>query len=73
MPKTARRGTANVLKMPASEQQPPIPDGTLIGEGDIARRAFELYCDRGCQDGRDVDDWLAAERELLEAASYSAA
>lgn len=30
----------------------------------IARRAFELYCDRGGQDGYDVEDWLQAEREL---------
>jgi hypothetical protein len=33
--------------------------------GDIARRAFELYCDRDCQHGHDLDDWLLAEHELL--------
>jgi hypothetical protein len=32
---------------------------------DIARRAFELYCDRGREHGRDLDDWLQAEHELL--------
>lgn len=31
---------------------------------DIARRAYERYCERGCEDGHDVEDWLAAEREL---------
>ena len=30
----------------------------------IARRAYELFEARGRQDGYDVDDWLAAEREL---------
>jgi hypothetical protein len=30
----------------------------------IANRAFELYCERGREDGHDVDDWLQAEREL---------
>jgi hypothetical protein len=30
----------------------------------IARRAFEFYCARGGGHGRDVDDWLEAEREL---------
>lgn len=30
----------------------------------IANRAYELYQDRGREDGRDVEDWLAAEREL---------
>jgi hypothetical protein len=31
----------------------------------IAKRAFELYRTRGCQDGYDLDDWLEAEREIL--------
>jgi len=30
----------------------------------IALRAYELYLARGCADGGDFDDWLAAEREL---------
>ena len=33
---------------------------------DVARRAFELYCDRGRQDGHDLDDWLQAERALQD-------
>jgi hypothetical protein len=33
---------------------------------EIARRAYELYLERGCRDGQDLDDWLIAERELLE-------
>ena len=32
---------------------------------EIARRAHLRYCDRGCVSGADVDDWLAAEREVL--------
>jgi hypothetical protein len=35
-----------------------------VAHADIARRAFELYCDRGCQHGHDLDDWLQAERAL---------
>jgi hypothetical protein len=31
----------------------------------IAKRAHELYMDRGCRDGRALDDWLEAEREVL--------
>lgn len=30
----------------------------------IARRARELYEARGGAHGRDLDDWLAAEREI---------
>jgi len=33
--------------------------------GEIERRAYELFVARGRQDGRDVDDWLTAEREFL--------
>jgi hypothetical protein len=40
---------------------------TLTPDTDIARRAFELYCARGCENGHDVQDWLQAERELREA------
>ena len=35
-----------------------------VTEYDIARRAYELYLARDCEDGHDVDDWLQAEREL---------
>jgi len=31
----------------------------------IAWRAYQLYLARGCADGGDFDDWLAAERELI--------
>jgi len=34
----------------------------------IARRAYELFLDRGGEHGHDVDDWLQAEHELIEAA-----
>lgn len=30
----------------------------------IAQRAHEIYMARGGQHGRDLDDWLQAEREL---------
>jgi hypothetical protein len=37
----------------------------LPAHDEIARRAFEIFCARGYQDGRDVEDWLTAEQELL--------
>lgn len=30
----------------------------------IARRAYELYDQRGRQEGRDVEDWMNAEKQL---------
>jgi hypothetical protein len=31
---------------------------------EIRRRAYEIYRERGEQPGRELDDWLQAEREL---------
>ena len=30
----------------------------------IAHRAYELYTQRGCEPGKDVEDWIRAEQEL---------
>lgn len=37
----------------------------------IAQRAYELYEQRGRQEGRAMEDWLIAERQLVGAASKS--
>ena len=42
------------------------PLANSISDEDIAKRAFELYEARGCQNGHDVEDWLQAEQELEE-------
>jgi hypothetical protein len=34
---------------------------------EIARCAYELYLSRGAEDGRDLQDWLDAERQLTKA------
>jgi DUF2934 family protein len=52
---------AIVIKQKADRRQ---STRFAITDRDIARRAFELYCARGCRHGHDLDDWLAAEREL---------
>ncbi len=33
---------------------------------EIARRAHELYLKRGGEHGKDVEDWVRAERELRD-------
>jgi hypothetical protein len=42
-----------------------MPENLFVDPSAIERRAYELYCARGCADGHDLDDWLAAEKELL--------
>ena len=62
---------AKSRKRPDTSQEP-TPVGTSghdAGENAnyadrVALRAYELYLARGKSDGRDFDDWLAAEREL---------
>jgi len=73
MPRSARRKTDNVLTMPSVECPTAAAIGSGVTENDIARRAFELYYDRGREDGHDGPDWLNAERELRDVSSSSAA
>jgi hypothetical protein len=40
-------------------QAPRIPD-----HHEIAKRAFEIYLSRGGWPGKDLEDWLQAERQL---------
>jgi hypothetical protein len=57
--------TSNVVTMPADESSTPaLRKPTHLTDSEIARRAFEMFCERGCRHGHDLDDWLQAEREL---------
>jgi hypothetical protein len=38
--------------------------GNAARDEDIRRRAYEIYLARGEQPGRELNDWLQAEREL---------
>ena len=35
-----------------------------LSKQDIAHRAHELYVRRGSEPGKDVEDWVRAEKEL---------
>ena len=37
----------------------------------VAKRAYELYLQRGSVSGHELDDWLAAEAELSSAAAHA--
>jgi Protein of unknown function (DUF2934) len=51
----------NSKQVPEKDLQP-----SEISQELIARRAYLLYLARGAEDGHDIDDWLQAERELVE-------
>jgi hypothetical protein len=35
-----------------------------LSKEDIAHRAYQLYITRGCEPGKDIEDWVRAEKEL---------
>jgi cytochrome c556 len=43
----------------------------LITPEQIEKRAYELYVERGSQDGHDLENWLDAERQLTESSEKS--
>jgi hypothetical protein len=43
---------------------PPAPTGTVMTDADVARRAYLIYLEEGCPQGRHLDHWLRAETEL---------
>jgi hypothetical protein len=45
----------------ASEE---VSTGNSASNEEVRRRAYEIYLERGEQTGRELDDWLQAEREL---------
>ena len=47
----------------ASPQAIELPDGMRER---IARKAYELWQDRGYRDGQDLEDWLDAEAIVME-------
>jgi len=50
----------------APERKAPLPLTPFRPTYDvIAKRAYEIYVDEGRPDGRDVEFWLKAERELI--------
>lgn len=49
------------LKKPRARQLSPCEDLHIL----IAKRAYDLYGERGYRHGSALDDWLEAEREIL--------
>ena len=50
----------------SSLESPPQTAAGAPTREDIEVRAYEIYVERGRAHGQDVDDWLQAERELVE-------
>ena len=60
--------TATSHAGPGSEKTGPAEQAARraeVHQGRVAQRAYELYEQRGRQEGRDLEDWLNAESQLL--------
>jgi len=57
--KTTSKGTKH-----ESGGKPPLLDDRQLHEL-IASRAYELFENRGFEDGHDCEDWLEAEKQVL--------
>jgi DUF2934 family protein len=55
--------TAVLESIPQAKELPRAPE---LNREELERRAYFHYLDRGCVDGRALEDWLAAESELRE-------
>jgi hypothetical protein len=59
-----KRITASEKKTTAPKRARTTQTTQVVPSTDIACRAYELFMERGGAHGHDVEDWLAAEREL---------
>lgn len=61
-PARQKKPAATARRMPSRAKRSDTPSSTPTAD-DVAVRAYYLYLERG-HGGRELDDWLRAEREL---------
>lgn len=75
MPRTSKpTNGGNGATGPAKPKRMPIrkPNGDVVPDDLVARRAYEIYETRGGQHGADFDDWLEAERQIKQETGFGA-
>ena len=58
----------SIMSKPTEKSSPGSEPQTAEGHPtreEIELRAHQIYVERGCAHGLDVEDWLQAERELV--------
>ena len=65
MSRSAKPRSLKAVPTSAATEAPRVPTTE-----EIAIRAYEIFQNRGGGHGADVDDWLQAERELIESRKY---
>lgn len=62
--KPKRNGITEIQATAIQAETGEVSIGNSTRDEEIRRRAYEIYLERGEQPGRELDDWLQAEREL---------
>jgi hypothetical protein len=62
--KLNRNGSTVPKRTSTQSETGEVSAGNSVPDQTIRLRAYEIYLERGQQPGRDLDDWLQAEREL---------
>jgi hypothetical protein len=62
IPQVSDADTADGPTSEESNKSYSAEDGSNELDGEIRRRAYEIYLSRGGAEGNDLDDWLEAER-----------
>src|ERR1043165_1357370 len=74
MPTTMRSGSRPAQRTTRNPAEPRSPESTTTGQTDeraqqfyarISKRAYALYEQHGRRDGHALDDWLEAERQVV--------
>jgi hypothetical protein len=70
---TSKGKRNETLELHARPIQPPAEDAANHepNHDEIRRRAYEIYLEGGSLPGRELDDWLRAERELRKVALFT--
>ena len=71
---TTKSKRNETLELHARPAQPQAEDAAANHEpnpDEIRRRAYEIYLESGGLPGRELDDWLRAERELRKVALFT--
>ncbi|MDO8675224.1 MAG: DUF2934 domain-containing protein [Candidatus Omnitrophota bacterium] len=69
---SSRKAVSKAIAKQEFETQKTTPGAQLAPDqiqDAIRLKAYELYMQRGCQNGNDFQDWLAAEQLVLQTLS----
>jgi DUF2934 family protein len=65
-PKSLAEKMSRTDKDSAESEKTQVEVSNSPSPEEIRQRAYELYMEGGCVHGRDLDDWLQAERDLMK-------